>query len=76
MKQKFGTTTTEVRDQDSLIERVLRFDRVFFDDFCSENRWQQRTGQQNGPSDLSEWVWPDGLKAIDTSLVVPAPPRC
>lgn len=76
MKQKFGMTEAEVRDQDSLIERVLKFDSVFFDDFCAENRWQERTGQQKGPSDLSKWVWEDGLKAIDTSLVVPAPPPC
>src|SRR5262249_39781232 len=76
LTQKFGMTEAEVRDQDAIVERILKFDRVFFDDFCAENRWQERTGQQKGPSDLSEWVWEDGLKSIDASLVVPPPPPC
>jgi len=76
LNQKFGMTEKDVRDETEIIERVLKFDQVFFDDFCSENRWQQRTGQQSEPSDLGKWIWPDGLKSIDPALVVPAPPPC
>jgi ABC-type nitrate/sulfonate/bicarbonate transport system substrate-binding protein len=76
LNQKFGMTEKDVRDQAGIVERVLKFDKVFFDDFCSENRWQERTGQQSKPSDLGQWIWPDGLKSIDPSLVVPAPPPC
>lgn len=76
LKQKFGLDEKEIRDETDIMERVQKFDPVFFNDFCSENKWQERTGQQSGPSDLSKWVWPDGLKSIDPSLVVPAPPPC
>jgi hypothetical protein len=58
------------------MERVLAFDATFFDDFCSENRWQQRTGLHSGPSDLGQWVWTDGLKSLDPTFVVAAPPPC
>jgi NitT/TauT family transport system substrate-binding protein len=76
LNQRFGMTEAEVRDQIAISERVLKFDQVFFDDFCRENRWQQHTGQQSGPSDLGQWIWPDGLKSIDPGLAVPAPPPC
>jgi ABC-type nitrate/sulfonate/bicarbonate transport system substrate-binding protein len=76
LNQKFGMTEKDVREEVDIMERVLKFDQVFFDDFCSENRWQQRTGLQNAPSDLGQWVWPDGLKSIDPALVVKAPPPC
>jgi ABC-type nitrate/sulfonate/bicarbonate transport system substrate-binding protein len=76
LNQRFGMTEKDVRDETEIMERVLKFDHVFFDDFCGENRWQQRTGQQSGPSDLGQWVWPDGLNSIDPALVVKAPPPC
>lgn len=76
LKQKFGLSEAEVKDQHEIMERVLKFDKVFYDDFCSENQWQQRTGQQKGPSDLGKWIWPDGLRSIDPGLVTPAPPPC
>jgi len=74
--KKFGYTEQEVKMFRSVMERVFKMDQTFFDDFCSENRWQQRAGLWNEPSDLGKWVWPDGLKAIDPTLVVDAPPPC
>jgi ABC-type nitrate/sulfonate/bicarbonate transport system substrate-binding protein len=76
LNQKFGMTEKEVRQETDIMERVLKFDQVFFSDFCGENQWQERSGQQSAPSDLGQWVWPDGLKSIDPGLVVPAPPPC
>jgi ABC-type nitrate/sulfonate/bicarbonate transport system substrate-binding protein len=76
IKQKFGLEANEVKDQRAIMERVLKFDAAFFADFCSENKWQQRAGLQKGPSDLSNWVWEDGLKAVDPSRVTAAPPPC
>jgi ABC-type nitrate/sulfonate/bicarbonate transport system substrate-binding protein len=76
MGRRFGMTETEVRAQTAIMERVQRFDATFFEDFCSENRWQQRAGLRPGPSDLAEWVWTDGLGALDPALVTPAPPPC
>lgn len=76
LNNRFKLTEQEVMDQRAFMERVLKIDKTFFDDFCSENRWQQKAGLQKGPSDLSKWVWEEGLKSIDPSLVVAAPPPC
>lgn len=76
MNRRFGMTEAEVRAQTAIMERVQRFDAVFYEDFCSENRWQQRAGLRSGPSDLGEWVWLDGLRSIDPALALPAPPPC
>jgi NitT/TauT family transport system substrate-binding protein len=76
LNKRFGLTEQEVMDQRAFMERVLKMDATFFEDFCSENRWQQRAGMWSGPSDLSKWVWGEGLQSIDPSLVVAAPPPC
>jgi ABC-type nitrate/sulfonate/bicarbonate transport system substrate-binding protein len=76
MNRRFGMTEAEVRAQTAIMERVQRFDATFYEDFCSENRWQQRAGLRSGPSDLGEWVWLDGLRAVDPARVTPAPPPC
>jgi NitT/TauT family transport system substrate-binding protein len=74
--KRFGLTPEEIAEYRGIMERVLKQDDAFFADFCSENKWQQRAGLRPGPSDLADWVWPDGLKAIDPKLVVAAPPPC
>jgi len=74
--KRFGYSAEEVKAFHDIMERVLKFDATFFDDFCSENRWQQRSGLRSGPSDLGQWIWADGLKSLDPTLVVAAPPPC
>ena len=76
LNQRLGLTAAEVTAQTAIAERVVKLDQTFFDDFCSENRWQQRAGLRPGPSDLSKWIWPAALEAIDPKLVVAAPPPC
>jgi ABC-type nitrate/sulfonate/bicarbonate transport system substrate-binding protein len=76
LNKRFGLSEDEIVQQRRIMERVLKFDAAFFSDFCSENQWQQRAGLQGSPSDLSQWVWPEGLKSIDPKLVVAAPPPC
>jgi ABC-type nitrate/sulfonate/bicarbonate transport system substrate-binding protein len=76
LNQRFGLSKADVLLQRGIMERVLKFDATFFSDFCSENRWQERAGLQSEPSDLSKWVWPEGLKSIDPKLVVAPPPPC
>ncbi len=76
VQQKFGMSENATKEQYDLNERVLRFDKGFYDDFCSESRWAQKNGAMTGQSDLSKFAWPDGTKAIDPTLVVDAPPPC
>lgn len=74
--RRFGFSPEEVKQYRSISERVLKLDQTFFDDFCSENKWQQRAGLRPGLSDLADWTWSAGLKAIDPSLAVAPPPPC
>ncbi len=76
VQQKFGMSEAATKQQYELNERVLKFDTAFFDDFCSESHWAQANDAMKGKSDLAKFVWPDGTKAIDPSLVVAAPPPC
>lgn len=75
-KQKFGMSEADVKDQYSYLVRPLAFDKVFFSDFCSLSQWIQNSGISKGKSDLSGFIWTDGIKAVDSSLVIPAPPPC
>ncbi|WP_075213906.1 ABC transporter substrate-binding protein [Mongoliimonas terrestris] len=75
LDKRFGLTREEVLTSRGIMERVLKIDDVFFEDFCRENKWQQRAGLRSEPSDLGEWVW-DGLKELDPTLVAEAPPPC
>jgi NitT/TauT family transport system substrate-binding protein len=76
MNRRFGMSEAETQTQAALIGRVMRFDTQFYEDFCSQNRWQQRAGLRTGPSNLADWVWLDGMRAIDPALAPPAPPPC
>ena len=76
LEARFGMSAAEVKEQEDVMERVLKLDATFFGDFCSENCWQERAGLQKQPSDLAKWVWPDGLRAVDPARVSPAPPPC
>lgn len=73
---KFGIDEKAAKEQYDLSERVLAIDQGFFDDFCSISKWLQRTGGATGPTDLSGFIWTDGLKKIDPKLVTATPPPC
>jgi ABC-type nitrate/sulfonate/bicarbonate transport system substrate-binding protein len=75
-KQKFGMSEEDVKEQYKYLVRPLAFDDGFFSDFCSLSKWAQDAGIFKGKSDLSGFVWTDGIKAVDPKLVVPTPPPC
>jgi hypothetical protein len=54
----------------------LAFDTGFFSDFCSLSQWAQSAAIIKGKSDLSGFVWTDGIKAVDPKLVAVTPPPC
>jgi NitT/TauT family transport system substrate-binding protein len=55
--------------------RVMALDHQFYSDLCQEFRWAQSVGmrQKNEELVLPDWVWRDGLVAIDPNLA-PSPP--
>lgn len=72
----FGMTEDDVKEQYKDLNRTLKFDDVFWSNFCSLSQWAQAHGVFEGKSDLANFVWMDGTKAVDSSLVSPAPAPC
>lgn len=75
-KETFGMSEQATRDQYDFLVRPLAFDDVFFKDFCSLSRWMQKGGISKEKADLSKFIWTDGVRAVDPSLVTAAPPPC
>lgn len=55
--------------------RVMALDEQFYGDLCQEFRWAQSIGMRKKDEELvlPDWVWRDGLVAIDPRLA-PSPP--
>lgn len=75
-KAKYGMSQADVREQYDYLSRSLAFDHVFFADFCSLSEWAQHAGLIQGKSNLADFVWTDGVKAVDPKIVIAAPPPC
>ncbi|MGH6703329.1 MAG: ABC transporter substrate-binding protein [Bradyrhizobium sp.] len=75
-KQNFGMSEQATKDQYDYLVRPLAFDDVFFKDFCSLSAWMQKGNISKSKADLSKFIWADGVKAVNSSLVVAAPPPC
>ena len=75
-KEKFGMSEEDVKEPYQYLVRPLAFDEGFFSDFCSLSQWAQGAGIIKGKSDLSGFVWTDGIKAVDPKLVATTPPPC
>jgi NitT/TauT family transport system substrate-binding protein len=75
-KVTFGMSEQATRDQYDFLIRPLAFDEVFFKDFCSLSEWMQKSNISKEKADLSKFIWADGVKAVDPSLVTAAPPPC
>jgi ABC-type nitrate/sulfonate/bicarbonate transport system substrate-binding protein len=75
-KEKFGMSEEDVKEGYKYLVRPLAFDTGFFSDFCSLSQWAQSAAIIKGKSDLSGFVWTDGIKAVDPKLVAVTPPPC
>jgi len=58
-----------------LMGRAVGLDHQFYSDLCQEFRWAQSVGMRKAEEELvlTDWVWRDGLLAIDPSRA-PEPP--
>lgn len=75
-KRVFGMTKADVESQYKFLNRKLAFDKVFFSDFCELSTWAQGQGMFEDKTNLSNFIWTDGIKAVDPALVTAAPPPC
>jgi ABC-type nitrate/sulfonate/bicarbonate transport system substrate-binding protein len=74
--EKFGLSEKATRFQWEINGRHIGFDEVFFKDYCSLAGWMRETGLMKGPFDVREFIWTDGLMAIDPKLVAKIPEPC
>lgn len=73
-KAKLDLSEKATRDQYDTMERPVALDDVFYKDFCSISHWGLRDKVLTEPLDLSLFIWPAGLQAIDPKRVTPPPP--
>jgi ABC-type nitrate/sulfonate/bicarbonate transport system substrate-binding protein len=73
---KFGLSEKATRFQWEINGRHIGFDEVFFKDYCSLAGWMRDAGLMKGPFDVREFIWTDGLMAIDPKLVAKIPDPC
>jgi ABC-type nitrate/sulfonate/bicarbonate transport system substrate-binding protein len=73
---KFGLSEKATRFQWEINGRHLGFDEVFFRDYCSLAAWMRDTGLMKDKFDMREFIWTDGISAIDPKLVAKIPEPC
>lgn len=56
--------------------RIIALNEVVYADYCKLAEWMRSEGLLDGPLDLKEFVWTEGLKAVDPSRVSEPPAPC
>lgn len=73
---RFKLSEKATRDQWSINERAIGFDDVFFKDYCNLATWMRANDLMKGPFDVKEFIWTEGVEAIDPKLVTKIPGPC
>jgi NitT/TauT family transport system substrate-binding protein len=74
-RAKLDLSEKATREQWETMERPVAFDEEFYKDFCKLSRWGLRDKVTPEPLELSEFIWPIGLRTINPNLAL-APPGC
>ena len=56
--------------------RDIGLDDIFFKDFCTLAGWMRENGLMKEQFNLKEFIWIDGLEAVNPKLVGTVPPPC
>ncbi len=73
---KYGLSKKAAHFQWAINGRHIGFDDVFFKDYCKLAEWMRGQGLMKGPFDVKEFIWTDGIKAIDPKLISKIPGPC
>jgi NitT/TauT family transport system substrate-binding protein len=74
--EHFGLSEKATRDQWEINGRDIGLDDIFFKDFCTLAGWMRENGLMKEQFNLKEFIWTDGLEAINPKLVGMVPPPC
>ena len=73
---KYGMTADVIESVSKPYIRSNAFDQVFYTDYCNLAAWMRSEKLMEGQFDIREFIWADGLAAIDPKRVLPPPPPC
>jgi sulfonate transport system substrate-binding protein len=74
--ERFSLSEKAVRDQWEINERAIGFDDVFYKDYCNLAVWMRANNLMKDRFDFKEFIWTEGLEAIDPKLVTKMPAPC
>ncbi len=74
--RQFSLSADAIRDQWATNGRHIGLDETFMSDHCALAAWMRDNGLMDGLFDISEYVWTEGLEAIDPALVAEIPDPC
>lgn len=75
-KEKLSLSEKATREQWDTMTRPIALDKTYYEDFCSLSRWARGDKLTDQPLDFNKFLWPDGLRAIDSKLVDAPPAPC
>lgn len=75
-KEKFSMPENTIDAPWKTNVRMIALNDTVYKDYCSLAEWMRQENLIQGKVDLTDFVWTDGLKAIDPSRVTQAPPPC
>lgn len=74
--EKFSMTRAAVEGKWKNSTRMVALNEVVYADYCKLAVWMRDKGLLKDKLDLKEFVWTDGLKAVDPASVTPPPAPC
>lgn len=72
----FGLSEKATRDQWEINGRDVGLDDTFFNDFCTLAGWMRQNDLMKEKFNIKEFIWTEGLEAINPKLVGTVPPPC
>ena len=75
-KEKFSMEEPVVQATWKTNVRMITLNDITWKDYCSMAAWMRQEGLLKDKFNLKDFVWIEGLKAIDPKLVTEPPPPC
>src|SRR5262245_28230561 len=75
-KEKFSMEEPVVQATWKTNVRMITLNDITWKDYCNMAAWMRQEGLLKDKFNLKDFVWTDGLKAIDSKLVTEPPPPC
>lgn len=75
-QEKFSLSREATKIQWDVNNRALGFDETFFSDHCNLAQWMRENKLLTGEFNFNEYIWTDGMRAVNPALVKATPKPC